>query len=519
MSGTLLLSAVLAPLLLAACWAGTRPRALACRLAPFAPLPALMLALAGADGQLDLPWLLLGVRWGLDSTGRFFLGLSAGLWFAAGIYGQGYLSRTPHRCTFQLAWLLTMAGNLGLTLALDMLSFLLFFTLMSIAAYPLIIHDRKPASLRAGRVYLVLVIIGELLLFWAAAIAASSTGELAIHAVSAALSDAPHGGLVTTMVLLGFGIKVGIMPLHSWLPLAHPAAPTPASAVLSGAMIKAGLLGWLRFLPAGSAPLVPWGEGLLVLGLGSTFLAALLGLTQHNPKTVLAYSSVSQMGLASMLVGAALLAPTLRGELTAVLLVFVLHHGVAKAALFLGTGFSAAPLAAPWQRRAVIAGLLLPAASLAGLPLTLGYVAKKALVDGAGQFADARGPLPEWLLMLSAFATTLLLCRFLVLAWPGTGEHTGATPGLAMVCGWLPLLAVIAALAWLPGFLTGAEPGWYRYTPGSLWAASWPALCAIVVALITLRRPACHAVPPVPAGDLVVPVERLITTLKRSFSR
>ncbi len=488
-------------------------------LVPLAPLPALTVALLGAEGQLELPWLLLGASWGLDATGRLFLGLTAALWLAAGIYGLGYLSRDPNRSAFQLAWLLTLAGNLGLAISQDMLSFLLFFTLMSVAAYPLIIHDRRAESLHAGKIYIVLVVVGELLLFWATVITASETGELELKAASTALTHAPHCGLVSILLLIGFGIKVGIMPFHSWLPLAHPAAPAPASAVLSGAMIKAGLLGWMRFLPAGAAPLSPAGDLLLVLGLGSTFLAVLIGLVQHNPKTVLAYSSISQMGLASMVVGAGLLMPEIRAGLTTILLVFVTHHGIAKAALFLGTGLAQASLAKRWQRALVAAGLALAAASLVGLPGTVGYVAKKALADGAGHFITVWGPAPAWLLTASAVATALLLCRFLVLTWPGVRKSAGAVPPPAMACGWVPLLAAIIGLAALPGLITPAAPDWHSYTPAKLWAASWPALCALLVAALALRKPLPFNIPTVPAGDLVVPVERFHSALKRSFSR
>ena len=94
----------------------------------------------------------------------------------------------------------------------------------------------------------------------------------------------------------GFGIKAGALALHFWLPLAHPAAPVPASAVLSGAMIKAGLLGWLRFLPLGYAALPAAGLGLVGVGLAAALIGAAAGALQRNPKTVLAWSSVARWG-------------------------------------------------------------------------------------------------------------------------------------------------------------------------------------------------------------------------------
>jgi len=138
---------------------------------------------------------------------------------------------------------------------------------------------------------------------------------LAVHAASSHyLSDlaavAPPAAAIP-LLLLGFGIKVGMPLLHMWLPLAHPVAPVPASAVLSGVMLKAGLLGWLRFLPLGTAALPETGTLLLTAGLLAMFLGVAAGLCQREPKVLLAYSSISQMGFMTLAVGAGLLAPQL----------------------------------------------------------------------------------------------------------------------------------------------------------------------------------------------------------------
>ncbi|MGE5306870.1 MAG: proton-conducting transporter membrane subunit [Alphaproteobacteria bacterium] len=111
------------------------------------------------------------------------------------------------------------------------------------------------------------------------------------------------------MILTAFAIKAGALGLRFWLPLADPAAPVPASAVLSGAMIKAGLLGWLRFLPLGEASLPGFGYFVIAGGLGAAFFVTLIGVTQKNPKTLLAYSSISQMGIITTGVGTGLVQP------------------------------------------------------------------------------------------------------------------------------------------------------------------------------------------------------------------
>ena len=264
-------------------------------------LPFLLLALFAPDFSVDVPALLLGARFGLDVTGRAFLGFSALLWLLAGQYAVGYLRDDPARQRFMLLFCLTGMGNLALPLALDAASFYLAFALMTFAAYGLVIHAGSPEALRAGRVYLIMALFGEMLLLSALwHLAHAAPGLLIADLARAAATDPTARALLVA----GFGVKAGLPVLHMWLPLAHPVAPTPASAVLSGAMIKAGLLGWLRFLPLGAVALPDLGAGLVGLGLAAAFLGVLAGLIQRDAKTVLAYSSISQMGIVTAALGA-----------------------------------------------------------------------------------------------------------------------------------------------------------------------------------------------------------------------
>src|SRR5699024_2367349 len=147
--------------------------------------------------------------------------------------------------------------------------------------------------------------------------------------------------------LVGFGVKAGTVPLHVWLPLAHPAAPPAASAVLSGAMVKAGLVGWLRLLPSGpdqtglTDGAIPqtvaiFGWVLLVSALAGGFASAVLGVLQNDPKVVLAYSTISQMGFTTAVVAVGLIEPEFGDVTAAAAVLYAVHHGLAKGALFLG---------------------------------------------------------------------------------------------------------------------------------------------------------------------------------------
>ena len=134
-------------------------------LAPWAALPALLLSLWVEPGLvISVPWLLLGAQFGIDTTAQVFLLFTALLWICAGVYARAYMGDDANVSRFFAFFLATMSGNVGLILAQDMITFYLFFALMSFAAYGLVIHDGSTEARRAGRVYLSLVIVGEVLL-------------------------------------------------------------------------------------------------------------------------------------------------------------------------------------------------------------------------------------------------------------------------------------------------------------------------------------------------------------------
>ena len=123
------------------------------------------------------------------------------------------------------------------------------------------------------------------------------------------LSSMPPSDIAVALLIAGFGIKLALPGLHFWLPQAYAVTPAPAVAVLSGAMIKAGLLGWLRFLPPGDGELAGWGQTLIIMGLVGTFFGVVLGLLQQQPRLLLGYSSISKMGVLTLGMGAMLAWP------------------------------------------------------------------------------------------------------------------------------------------------------------------------------------------------------------------
>ena len=500
-SGPLLLLTWLAPLLGAALLALPAGRRWGLALAPLWGLPALTAALFLADGAvLRLPWMLTGTRLAMDPTGRVFLLLAAILWTAAAGFTRGYLGgkRGGHR--FLGFYLVAMAGNLGLTVAQSPAGFLTFFALMGLSAYGLVIHAVTPFARRAANVYLGATAAGEVLVL-AGLLLASSPGA--------------GNGWAAPLLIAGLGLKAGMVPLHFWLPLAHPAAPAPASAVLSGSMINAGLLGWIRFLPLGGAPFPGLGDSMVALGLAGAFLAVVVGLAQRDPKTVLAYSSISQMGWMAVATGAGLAAPGAWPALLPAVLAYALHHGLAKGALFLSTAIPGLLRGRGPGKALLGAAAILPALAIAGLPGTSGGAAKTGLKEALthGHGLDGAGfPL---LLALGAVATTLLMVRFLVLLREAEG---GADPGPPAMGWWLAVVGCSALLPWLwPPLVSWNLKG---LSEADLSAGLWPVAAGGMLGLAWIpiaRRLKPLRIPPLPAGDLYVGAEWAVLRLIRHF--
>jgi len=472
MSQALLILAPLLPLLLAP----LVPLAVVRRwhlMLAVAALPALLLALLAPVGSaVALPWLLLGVHLELDAVGRLFLLFSSLVWLATGVYvGSGRAEGAGR--AFGVYFLLAMAGNLLLIVAADMMTFYAGFALMGLSAYGLVLR-RSQRARRAGRVYLAFTLAGELALFSAMLLLFGAGGSLLFSDL--ATTPLPDGAIA--LLLLGFGIKVALPGLHPWLPLTYTAAPIAAVAVLSGPMMKAGLLGWLRFLPPGVPGAESWGPPLMVLGGLGILLGVVVGVLQRDPRAVLAYSSIAKMGLISVLFGAALSNPLYADALLAALLLFAMHHLLVKSTLFLGLG--------EWQRRGsrfwVLTGLALLALSMAAVPFSGGAAAKEAIkvaLDGELGL----------LLALSAIGTVFLMTRFLLLlpGRPARSAEPAMVPGLT----WSILVAVAF---W--------APFWPTEVPGNLEGLGSLAVGAgLALTAWWIGRSRLASVPYVPPGD------------------
>lgn len=451
--------------------------------------PALLLAYGGESKWTLGAW-MLGGGWELNALSRPWLAFTALLWSLAALHARGYFSAEQAKARagdrdaeyrllrLALLWPVTFAGNVLLIVAQDIASFYLGFALMTFAAYALVVHSGSAAARRGANVYLVLAVIGEGLILGGLLWAAGSTGALSLGGVREAIVNAENGAGMALLLWLGFGVKAGVIGLHVWLPLAHPVAPAPASAVLSGAMIKAGLLGWISVLPLGVEGLSPGltllGNAMLIAGLSAAFGAALYGVWQRHPKAVLAYSSISQMGMLTAMVAMGLAAPAVWPLLLPGLILFAAHHALAKGALFMGTSISEHlprwPLALVWLLLA-LPGLSLTGAFGAGLVSKWGV--KSALYE---MHHESLITLLTW----AAIGTSALVSVSLWRQWQqrsSGGSHPGqwgawlmALTAALLTPLWLPLpegsVAIPPVKEWvslmwpLPAGLATAWGGW-----------------------------------------------------------
>ncbi|MEJ2322241.1 MAG: complex I subunit 5 family protein [Gammaproteobacteria bacterium] len=413
-----------------------------------AALPGLVVALSVPAGAVtDLGWLLLGVHLALDGTARLFLLYTSLAWFAAALYLLLRPDAATGKSSFLLCFLLAMAGNMLLILAADMLTFYAGFALMGLSAYGLVVAPGTLSAMRAGRRYLVWTIAGELALFSGIVLLATSSTSLLL----ADLDIVEPAAAAVLLILLGFGVKMALPGLHFWLPPVYRAAPAAAAAVMSGPMLSAGLLGWLRFLPPATPGLAEWSQTVIVLGIAGAVLGFSGGILQRDARGALAWSSIAKAGSMTAILGAGLAMPDAAPVVLAALVLFMLHHLVIKSALFLGMGEVERYGRPGW----LVAGLVLLSLSLAGAPWTGGAAAKARLTEALGMAGFDAG----LLFTAAAVATAMVMARFL---WLVARQQDASARAGRVAPLWL---AFAIPAAWMPFGLSQAS-----FSPGALLA-------------------------------------------------
>ena len=500
MDSSILIAAALAtPLvLLLACIGPSLRRRMPAVLA-FAPMPALAAALfAARETPLVLGNGRFALTFTLDAPGAMLLAVAALLWILAGSYAARWLRGRAESVAFVVCWLMTLTGCVGVFLSADLVGFYFLLAVLSVGASGLVLQGEGPGALRAGGVYLGLALAAEAFLLAGLVLLAAATphGSLLIRDAVAALPASPWRDLTLALLLIGLGMKAGLVPLHFWMPLAYGAAPIPAAAVMSGAVVKASILALVRFVPF-DVPLSSFGLSLAAIGMFGALYGVAVGITQSRPKVVLAYSSVSQMGFVVAVIGMGMAGGDSGTPMAAAF--YAAHHLLVKGALFLAVGV----IASTGRNR--LWPMLLPAAFIAlglgGLPLTGGaltkYEAKGLLGDGiAGTVA-----------LVSSVATTLLMLHLLKRLMASTAADADERPPAGLVWPWLSMAVASVVVPWALYLAVPSGTLPKALAPAVLWSALWPVLvgAALAVGLERLAR----FLPRVPEGDIGVALDGL----------
>ncbi|MFS8036858.1 hydrogenase 4 subunit B [Xanthobacter sp. AM11] len=405
-----------------------------CLIAALSALTALAAPAGGLVLPLGVPW--IGARFRLDALSAVFLVVINLGGAAASLYGLGY-GRHDHAPQRVLPFFPAFLAGMNLVpLADDAYGFLLAWEFMSLASWALVVaHDKEAGNVRAGLVYILMASFGTLALMLAfGLLAGGAAGGYAFDAMREAARGAPPsvlaGALVLALAMMGAGSKAGLVPLHVWLPLAHPAAPSHVSALMSGVMTKVAVYGFIRIVFDLAGP-PQWWFGLPVLAAGG--IAAVTGvlqaLLQSDVKRVLAYSTIENVGLIFVGLGLAL-AFAANGFADAAALAFtaalfhVFNHAAMKGLLFFGAG---AVLTATGTRQMGELGGLIHRMPVTSVVVLVGCAAIAALPPLNG-FAS------EWLVFQAILLSPDLPAWGLKLMVPAVGALLALAAALAAAC-------------------------------------------------------------------------------------
>lgn len=389
----------------------------------------------------------MGLSFQLDGFQVLYAVITTFMWVETLLFSIEYMKHGKKKGRYYLFTVLTYAATMGVFLSADFYTTFIFFEIMSFTSYVWVAQDEKPESLKAAATYLAVAVIGGMVMLMGLFLLYSITGTLRFDELAGVISE---GGLFLSEVtknrlyaagfcmLFGFGAKAGMFPLHIWLPKAHPVAPAPASALLSGVLTKAGVFGILVLTARIFAGDVLWGTLILTLGVITMAGGAILALCSVDFKRTLACSSMSQIGF--ILVGIGMQSLLAEHNLLAVWgsVLHMVNHSLIKLALFMAAGVVYLNLhkldlneiqgfgkKKPLLKFIFVMGAL----GIAGVPLWNGYVSKTLLheaiveyrvllttgsLSGITYYGVTAMTVIEWIFLLSGGLTVAYMLKLFV---------------------------------------------------------------------------------------------------------
>jgi hydrogenase-4 component B len=460
----------------------------------------------GGGEAASLPWGLPFGRFAVavDPLSGFFLLPLFALGAAAALYGAGYMRSYEGKKDLGVHWLffnLLLASMALVFVARDGLLFLLAWETMSLSSFFLVtLEDEKEAVRFAGWVYLTATHLSAFFLLLLFLLLGEGSGSLSFDGFGALPAGVPATALFL-LALAGFGAKAGLFPLHLWLPEAHPSAPSHVSALMSGVMINTGVYGLLRVLTFLGPPPPSWGGILLATGAVTAVMGVLYAIAQRDLKRVLAYSSVENMGITALALGAGLLGVSLGHPDLAVLgfaaaFLHLLNHSAMKGLLFLAAG---AVLHAAGTRDLEKLGGLQKRMPFTGAAFAVGSVA----IAGLPPFNGFAGEFLLALALLSAGQT--LYAGAAVGAWAALAA-LGLTGGLAAACFARAYGAAFLGEPRESGAAGAHETGWLMRAPLLALAAACVLMGLLSPLLLQMVAPLVAVAAGMTPGQLTLPL-------------
>lgn len=396
---------------------------------------SLLLVAARMEGVLvTVPGVCgFGLNFTVDGFRSIYAVIAALMWLVTGLFSPEYFGHYRNRNRYYLFLLITLGATEAVFLSADLYTTFIFFEIMSLCSYVWVAQDEKVGSLRAGATYLAVAVIGGMVMLMGIFLLYHKTGTLMIDQLPADAALWP----AALCMFVGFAGKAGAYPIHIWLPKAHPVAPAPASALLSGILTKTGIFGILVISCRMMVHEERWGAFVLVIGVITMFLGALLALFSVNFKRTLACSSVSQIGF--ILVGVGML--VLLGEENTLAargtFLHMVNHSLFKLILFLVAAviyqnthkLDLNEIRGFGRKKPLLKFVyLMGALGIGGIPGWSGYISKTLLHEGIVEYIHAMegghlhasiftvGSMKaiEWIFLVSGGLTVAYMCKLFV---------------------------------------------------------------------------------------------------------
>lgn len=351
------------------------------------------MAFSGVKMDFFLPGFCgFGLHFRLDGFRALYACVAAIMWLMTSLFSREYFSNHyRNRNRYYFFTLLTLGATVGVMLSASFYTTFIFFEIMSLCSYPWVAHDEKPSALRAAETYLGVAIASGMVTLMGLFLMYRQLGTLEMDELAslcAAAGDRSSLYLSGALVLVGFAAKAGMFPLHIWLPKAHPVAPAPASALLSGILTKTGIFGAIALTANVFLHDASWGNAVLAIGTITMFVGALLAIFSVDLKRTLACSSMSQIGFITVGIGMCALLGESDGLAAYGTVLHMVNHSLFKLVLFMAAGtvymrlhkLNLNEIRGFGRKKPLLhIAFLLGALGIVGIPLFSGYASKTLL--------------------------------------------------------------------------------------------------------------------------------------------